>query len=126
MRKSTLIITLAILLAVLAPMSANAYPIHPTRPTQRAHKRTIISELKRQHVKRANRRMIVEIGWRESGWDRLARNGSCLGAFQLKTQAPYSKWSNLRWNTRAALRYIKRRYGTVAKAKAHSDRYGWY
>jgi SLT domain-containing protein len=52
--------------------------------------------------------------------------GACKGLFQLNTRASKSKWANPYWNTNQAITYIKKRYGTPAKAIAHIKKRGWY
>ena len=120
------ILLAALIIAALTPTSALAYPVHPSRHSQAVHKAAIIRTLKALHMGRADRRAMVEIGWRESGWNPHCVTGSCLGVYQLQTSYPRSKWENLAWNTRKAVKYVKHRYGTPRKALAHSYRKGWY
>jgi len=52
---------------------------------------------------------------------------TCFGLFQLsRTVAKGHPWSDAAWNTRRALAYVKRRYGTPRKAWAHIRKSGWY
>jgi hypothetical protein len=51
----------------------------------------------------------------------------CWGLFQLSTSMVKGHpWSDPAWNTRRALKYVKRRYGTPRKALAHIKKTGWY
>lgn len=52
---------------------------------------------------------------------------TCWGLFQLSAaMVKGHPWSNAAWNTRAALKYIKSRYGNPRKALAHITKSGWY
>ena len=52
---------------------------------------------------------------------------TCWGLFQLSTKMVKGHpWSDATWNTKRALRYVKRRYGTPRKALAHIKKTGWY
>jgi hypothetical protein len=51
----------------------------------------------------------------------------CWGLFQLSTaMVKGHPWSDPAWNTRRALKYVKRRYGNPRKALAHIKKTGWY
>ena len=76
---------------------------------------------------------LLELWQRESSWRHTARNPSstarglpqAMGSLNPETMT--DEWLNdpeeqIRWG----LDYIKRRYGTVARALAHHDRKGWY
>ena len=69
---------------------------------------------------------LLKICKRESGYRPTARNHSCKGLFQLKTHFGASKWTDPRWNTLKAIKYIKHRYHTCRAALSHSYHYGWY
>jgi hypothetical protein len=52
---------------------------------------------------------------------------TCWGLFQLSTAVVAGHpWSDADWNTRRALKYIKRRYKTPRAAWTHIKRTGWY
>ena len=114
-----LALTAAFLVALASP--AMAYS---------ARHRRVIAIIKsvaaEKHLSRRQVRALLKICNRESGFNPRARNHSCKGLFQLKTHFGYAKWSNARWNTAKAIRYIKHRYGTCRRALAHSYAYGWY
>jgi len=94
------------------------------------HKRHVVNIIKRvarnSGYKVKQRSALLKICKRESGYYTRALTGSCKGLFQLKTHFGRSKWTNARWNTLKAIKYIKHRYGTPRAALAHSYRYGWY
>ncbi|MFE9099842.1 aggregation-promoting factor C-terminal-like domain-containing protein [Actinomadura geliboluensis] len=98
------------------------------------------------HPKDFARAQLGELGWsaaqfaplnrlweRESGWRWNARNPSS-GAYGIPQALPPGKMASFgsdwrtNWATqiRWGLDYIKRRYGSPARAWAHSQRVGWY
>jgi hypothetical protein len=76
---------------------------------------------------------LARLWQRESGWNQRAANHSS-GAYGIPQALPGSKmrsagrdWrSNPATQIKWGLRYIKSRYGTPARAWAHSRSHGWY
>lgn len=76
---------------------------------------------------------LVKLWNRESGWNPNAHNKSS-GAHGIPQSLPASKmasegadyYTNGKTQIRWGLKYIKNRYGTPAKAWAHSQSKGWY
>lgn len=112
--------------AVASPAFAKRMPPKHLSKSQAAHKATIVKAAKSKGLSKAEIHALLILGWRESGWRPLARNGACRGAFQLNFRHMGNKWKDLAWNTKRAIKYIKHRYGTARKALAHSYRYNWY
>ncbi|TLM97562.1 MAG: hypothetical protein FDZ75_04245 [Actinobacteria bacterium] len=111
-----LVLSAAMLLGVAAPAYAASKPsasIAVIKKVAKAHK-----------LGAADTAALLKLAKRESNYNPYARNGSCLGLFQLKTKS--KQWSHASVNTALAIKYIKHRYGTPRKALAHSYKYGWY
>lgn len=76
---------------------------------------------------------LVKLWNRESGWNPNAHNKSS-GAHGIPQSLPASKmasegadyYTNAKTQIRWGLKYIKNRYGTPAKAWAHSEKVNWY
>jgi len=117
---------LSLALATVFTVGAAAPALATTAASRRKVVATIKVVARRNHLSAANSRALVTLAKRESSYNPRARNGSCKGLFQLKTSAPKRRWVNATWNTTVAISYMKRRYGSPAKALRHSYRYGWY
>ena len=117
---------LSLALAAVFTVGAAAPAVAMTASSRRRVIATINTTAKRHHLSAANSRALITLAKRESSYNPRARNGSCKGLFQLKTSAPRRRWVNATWNTTVAISYMKRRYGSPAKALRHSYRYGWY
>lgn len=75
-------------------------------------------------LSRADSSALVEIARAESTFRPSARNGKCLGLFQLKTTD--ARWRDPAWNTAAAILYMKHRYGSPTAALTFRRAHGWY
>jgi SLT domain-containing protein len=95
-----------------------------------AKKRAVVKVIKKaaksKHLNKAEIKALLKICKRESDYNPKSLTGSCKGLFQLKTHFSRKKWSDAKWNTLKAIKYIKKRYGSCRKALAHSNSYGWY
>ncbi len=75
---------------------------------------------------------MVSIAWHESRWNPSAQNkrSSAYGLFQFLNRTWEStgirKTSDPLMQTRAALKYMMRRYKTPSRAGSFRDRRGWY
>jgi hypothetical protein len=132
--------TIAVIGALLAVLVGCMVAAVPAKACDGVHnrwcgKRHSVNYNKRaiRHVARVHRRLseadtkrLLWLARKESTYRNWATNGSCKGLFQLMTKQPKSKWANPKWNTNRAITYIFDRYGSVANAVAHSQRYGWY
>lgn len=117
-------LSLALALVVTAGAATPAFAM--SSAARRKVIATITATAKKSHLSKANARALVTLAKRESSYNPRARNGSCKGLFQLKTRVSRSTWTNVVWNTKSAISYMKRRYGSPLKALRHSYRYGWY
>jgi hypothetical protein len=118
------ILLLALLFAI-TPTIALAI----THYSQAYTKAAIRSEAHAEGYGKAQTAALVHLAYHESRWHNFSRSsgGHFLGAFQIKwTMCKGNPWSNPRWNTRRAIRYLKHRYGSPVKALAHYHRLGWY
>ena len=123
-RMTRIALALALTLAFTVGAANPAFAV--TGAARRKVIATITATAKKSHVSTANIKALVTLAKRESSYNPKARNGSCKGLFQLKTKASRGKWTNAAWNTKQAISYVKRRYGSPLKALRHSYRYGWY
>jgi hypothetical protein len=124
---SSHIVKTAIMLMLVLTFSVGAATPAMALSAKKRRVVAIIKEVaKSKHYNAKQIKALLKIAKRESGYSASERTGSCKGVFQLKTHFPRSKWSDARWNTAKAIRYIKHRYGSATKALAHSYRYGWY
>ena len=81
---------------------------------------------KAKHLSKSETKALLKIAKMESGYRRTARNHSCKGLFQLKTNVGKAKWASAKWNTAKAIKYIKHRYGSVHAALKFHYAHGWY
>jgi hypothetical protein len=105
--------------------AAYGIPRYSTRYSRAA----IRTEAKAAHYGTRNTAALLHLAWHESRWHNFShsRRSECHGLFQLsKGMAHGHPWWQPRWNTRRAIYYIRHRYGTPARALAHSHRCGWY
>lgn len=90
------------------------------------------AKLERIDLPESCRLAMVRISWHESRWTPTAQNkrSSAYGLYQFKNQTWGStgirKTSDPLLQTRAALRYMLRRYRTPSRASSFRDRKGWY
>ena len=127
MRKS--LIAAVLIAALLSPTVAGACTYRRWcghKHSKAYNRRAIRAMCAKRHLSKRDTKRMLWLAKRESGQRNLARNGSCKGLFQVMTKQPKWKWANPKWNTRRAIDYIRKRYGSVSAAVAHSKRYGWY
>ena len=126
MRRPMLLTTIAVL-GVAAPARAS-------ERSRREARACICRVSKEAHCGRRDRRALVWIAGRESTWNQWARNGSCLGMFQLGPDVRHwarRRWEGWRWfraadSTRAAIHYCRVRYGSPAAAKEWWLEHGYF
>ena len=123
-RNTLAILAFALAITFATPAFAHRVPPHHLTAKQAARKAVVLRSAAPLHLSRAELSALVTLCWRESSWRPTARNHSCKGLFQLKTQS--RKWADPRWNTRRANRYVHKRYGSWRAALAHSFRKSWY
>jgi hypothetical protein len=125
-----ILVAVTLLAAVLAlPMTASAMTMTQAKKMSVASVRTaIVAEAKREHLSAANTNALLWIAKRESSYHPTSSNhGKCLGLFQLsKSMVGHHQWWDPTYNTRRAIKYMKGRYGSPAKAKAFWMRHSWY
>lgn len=78
----------------------------------------------RAKLPKADVKALIKLAYRESSWNPRCVTGSYRGLFQVRSRN--SKWADPFWNTRRAMRDIRKVYKTPRRALAHSYRYGWY
>jgi hypothetical protein len=105
---------------------AAALPVQPACAALSVH--AIISKYTlAAHFTAADVTAMERIADYESHDHPTSHSKSCWGLFQLSTSLVKGHpWSDPVWNTQRALRYVKSRYGTPAKALAHIKKTGWY
>jgi hypothetical protein len=101
---------------------------HAAQPSVKSSKAIIVSVAHATGYGKAQTDALLWIAKRESNYHAWSHSRSeCHGLFQLsRGMAHGHPWRDPRWNTLRAIRYIRGRYGSPLRAKAHSVRYGWY
>lgn len=117
-------VAIAFVLALLGASPAYAVPHYSVSYS----KKCIVKEAKAHGYGDYQTRCLLKLSFRESRWHNWSHSRSeCHGLFQLsKGMAHGHPWWKPTWNTCRAIKYIKHRYGTPARALSHSYRYGWY
>ena len=131
-RKNTIVALIGV--AWIAGFFILTGPARATDASRRQVRACICRVARKEHCGRRDRRALVWIAGRESTWNPWARNGSCLGVFQLAHVA--RRWARHEWpgwhwfdaadSTRAAIHYCRVRYGSPAAAKAFWMEHGYF
>lgn len=134
LKTALMLVVLAVTTIAWAETCKVCKKTYSTSRLSRTSMTRIVSEVASRHGDRSSKShtKMVEIARRESNYKPTTRNtrSSAYGLFGFlnstwkgtgvaKTNCPYCQ-------TEAAMRYIKRRYGTVEKAMAFHRRNGYY
>jgi hypothetical protein len=123
------LVCLLVASAYLGPDLAHATYKHPKKLNNAAA--NMVRVLKKEYrCCKAEIEAAKDLTYQESSWRNTCRTGSYVGLWQndIRWHPMHHKrlWQNPAVNTRRAMKYIRKRYGTIRKALAHSRAHNWY